>query len=102
VIDPALAFILSAMVGHLFGYEAALAIDASARPLREARELIERVVGATDVGDDVVRLVTAELGPIAERFMINLRSNLYDGQMEASTAVTLTSPIGMPVNRTPP
>src|SRR3954454_22025866 len=42
VVDPALAFILSAMVGHLFGYEAALAIDASARPLREARELIER------------------------------------------------------------
>ena len=27
----------SAMAGHLFGYEAALAIDASARPLREAR-----------------------------------------------------------------
>ena len=28
--------------GHLFGYEAALAIDASARPLREAMEVIER------------------------------------------------------------
>ena len=35
--DPRLAFVLSAMVGHLFGYEAALAIDAQARPLREAR-----------------------------------------------------------------
>ena len=34
---PPLAFVLSAMVGHLFGYEAALAIDAQARPLREAR-----------------------------------------------------------------
>ena len=33
-VDSALAFVLSAMVGHLFGYEAALAIDASARPLR--------------------------------------------------------------------
>ena len=40
-VDSALAFVLSAMVGHLFGYEAALAIDASARPLREAREVIE-------------------------------------------------------------
>ena len=30
-----------AMAGHLFGYEAALAIDASARPLREARAAIE-------------------------------------------------------------
>ena len=34
---PQLAFVLSTMVGHLFGYEAALAIDAQARPLREAR-----------------------------------------------------------------
>ena len=91
VVDPALAFVLSAMVGHLFGYEAALAIDASARPLREARELIEHVVSTTDVGDEVVRLVTADLGPMAERFMVGLRSNLYDGQLEASTAVRLTS-----------
>src|SRR3546814_6281814 len=29
----ALAFILATMVGHLFGYEAALAIDAQAMPL---------------------------------------------------------------------
>ncbi|MFM7094394.1 MAG: SIS domain-containing protein, partial [Actinomycetota bacterium] len=34
-VDQSVAFILSAMVGHLFGYEAALAIDATARPLRE-------------------------------------------------------------------
>ena len=42
---PQLAFVLSAMVGHLFGYEAALAIDAQARPLREARAAIEDEVG---------------------------------------------------------
>ncbi len=30
-VHPALAFVLSAMAGHLFGYEAALAIDAQAR-----------------------------------------------------------------------
>ncbi len=28
---PSLAFVLSAMAGHVFGYEAALAIDAQAR-----------------------------------------------------------------------
>src|SRR5207249_5384657 len=38
---PRLAFVLSAMVGHLFGYEAALAIDGQARILREARAAIE-------------------------------------------------------------
>ncbi len=32
------------MVGHLFGYEAALAIDAQARPLREARAAIDAAV----------------------------------------------------------
>ena len=90
-VDTALAFILSAMVGHLFGYEAALAIDASARPLREARELIERVVATTDVGDEVLRLVRAEIEPITDRFAAQLATGLYDGQMEASTAVRLMS-----------
>ena len=33
------------VAGHLFGYEAALAIDAQARPLREARAAIEDAVG---------------------------------------------------------
>jgi glucosamine--fructose-6-phosphate aminotransferase (isomerizing) len=41
---PALAFVLSAMAGHLFGYEAALAIDGLAHPLREARAAIEMLV----------------------------------------------------------
>ena len=90
-VDPALAFVLSVMVGHLFGYEAALAIDASARPLREARDLIERVVGATDVGEEIVKLVNAALGPMADRFFSGLGAGLYDGQMEASTAVRLVA-----------
>ena len=90
-VDPALAFVLSAMVGHLFGYEAALAIDASALPLREAREVIERALAGTDVGDEVLRLVRAELTPIADRFFANLRTGIYDGQMEASTAVRVVS-----------
>ena len=45
-VHPSLAFVLSAMAGHLFGYEAALAIDAQARPLREARAAIEAAVEA--------------------------------------------------------
>ena len=40
----ALAFVLSSMAGHLFGYEAALAIDGLAHPLREARAAIEMLV----------------------------------------------------------
>ena len=68
-VDSALAFVLSAMVGHLFGYEAALAIDASARPLREAREVIEHAVGRqSDNGDEVSHTCASGIGPHAERF----------------------------------
>src|SRR4029079_11776891 len=44
-VHPALSFVLCALVGHLFGYEAALAIDASALPLRAARGCIEALIG---------------------------------------------------------
>ena len=44
------------MVGHLFGYEAALAIDAQARPLREARAVHRRRCSLEQVdGDDAAR-----------------------------------------------
>ncbi|MGB0112895.1 MAG: SIS domain-containing protein [Ilumatobacteraceae bacterium] len=89
VVDPALGFVLSAMVGHLFGYEAALAIDASAHPLREARELIEQLVGAELTGDEVVERLGRDLRRPAERFHDGLRSGSYDGQLEASTAARL-------------
>jgi glutamine---fructose-6-phosphate transaminase (isomerizing) len=90
-VDSALAFVLSAMVGHLFGYEAALAIDASARPLREAREVIEQALITSDNGDDVLRSVCLGIGQHAERFGEGLRSGLYDGHLEASTAVRLSA-----------
>jgi len=88
-VDPALGFVLSAMVGHLFGYEAALAIDASAHPLREARETIERLVGEDLSGDEVVDRLRVELRQPIERFQDGLRSGLYDGHLEASTAARL-------------
>ena len=53
-VDPALGFVISAMAGHVFGYEAALAIDATARPLREAMEVIERAVGEERSADVVL------------------------------------------------
>ncbi|MEO7371481.1 MAG: SIS domain-containing protein, partial [Ilumatobacteraceae bacterium] len=90
-VDSALAFVLSAMVGHLFGYEAALAIDASARPLREAREVIESALIASDNGDDVLATVRHGIGQHSERFGEGLRAGLYDGHLEASTAVRLSA-----------
>ena len=90
-VDPALGFVLSAMAGHLFGYETALAIDGSARCLREAREVIEHLVASVPSADRVIRLLRTELRPSAERFTDGLRAGLYDGQLEASTASRLAA-----------
>jgi glucosamine--fructose-6-phosphate aminotransferase (isomerizing) len=88
-VDPTLGFVLSAMVGHLFGYEAALAIDASAHPLREAMEVIERAAASTTSADRVLEHVRAGIvRPIAE-YTDGVRAHRYDGHLEASTAVAL-------------
>jgi glucosamine--fructose-6-phosphate aminotransferase (isomerizing) len=93
VTHPRLAFVLSAMAGHLFGYEAALAIDAQARPLREARAAIETEVSADgdrDGAEVLARLVPV-FEPVADRFFDGLRAGSFDGHLEASTAVRLSS-----------
>ncbi len=92
--DPRLAFVLCTMVGHLFGYEAALAIDAQAIPLRLARAAIEERVsrpGGADDGDRLLNELRADLGPQAVRFADGVRTGSYDGHLEAGTAVRLSS-----------
>jgi glucosamine--fructose-6-phosphate aminotransferase (isomerizing) len=99
-VDPALAFVLSAMAGHLFSYEAALSIDAQARPLREARAAVEAAVSVASGGGqagpqfDGDRLL-AELHPAlalaAAPFFEGVRAGAYNGHLEAATAVRLTS-----------
>ncbi|MEY2590576.1 MAG: hypothetical protein QOJ67_2560 [Acidimicrobiaceae bacterium] len=96
VTHPSLAFVLAAMAGHLFGYEAALAIDAQARPLREARAAIEGAIsgspgGLRADGDRLLRRVRPQLEPLATRFFDGLRAGAFDGHLEASSAVKLAS-----------
>jgi glutamine---fructose-6-phosphate transaminase (isomerizing) len=91
---PALGFVLGAMVGHLFGYEAALAIDAQAMPLREARSAIETLIadaGAEAGGEELLRRLRPSLEAPAQRFFDGLRAGRYDGHLEAATAVRLAS-----------
>ncbi len=92
-VRPELAFVLSTVVGHLFGYEAALAIDAQARPLREARSAIEEAVSAPAPID--AERILADLRPrneaISTRFHDGLRTGAYNGHLEAGTAVRLSS-----------
>ncbi len=93
VVHPRLAFVLSAMAGHLFGYGAAMAIDAQARLLREARAAVEAALA--DVGDAVdpsmFDRVAAAVAPHASRFRHELRSGALDGSLDASVAVDLAS-----------
>lgn len=88
-VHPSLDFVLAAVAGHLFGYEAALAIDASARPLREARATVE----ATSPGapDALLDRLGPEIEAPARRFFDGLRAGGYDGSLEASTAARLAS-----------
>jgi glucosamine--fructose-6-phosphate aminotransferase (isomerizing) len=92
---PMLAFVLSTMAGHLFGYEAALAIDAQARQFREGRAVIESAVftsrDSRAAADEAFDRLATDLQPMASRFFDGLRANEFDGHLEASTAVRLAS-----------
>lgn len=94
VVHPRLAFVLSTVVGHLFGYEAALAIDAQAQPLREARAAIESLIDETRgqlSGEDFLDQIRPSLVLAATKFMETLRVGALNGHLEASTAVQLAS-----------
>jgi glutamine---fructose-6-phosphate transaminase (isomerizing) len=89
-VHPALGFVLSTVAGHLFGYEAALAIDASAVPLREARAAIEAAISGGD-GDAVLDRLAAGVDAPAVGFFDGLRTGTYDGHLDASSAVRIAS-----------
>ncbi|CAN5765979.1 hypothetical protein BH10ACT1_BH10ACT1_08830 [soil metagenome] len=90
---PELAFVLTTVVGHLFGYEAALAIDAQARPLREARGAIEEAVSGPVVPDaeQILSTLRPTFESVSARFHDGLRTGSYNGHLEAGTAVRLSS-----------
>ena len=89
---PMLAFVLATMVGHLFGYEAALAIDAQALPLKQVRAAIEDALedGPRDGEHVLASLRRAATQPV-QTFFDGLRAGQYDGHLEASTAVRVAN-----------
>ena len=91
-VDPRLGFILSTMAGHLFGYEAALAIDAQARPMCEARSAIEQAAAHPQMsGEEALVSVESTLERTAASFFDLLRTGELNGHMEASTASRVAS-----------
>ena len=100
-VHPSLSFILSAMVGHLFGYEAALAIDAQALPLREARAAIEEVLAEGGLGLAPLERLAKLVGEPAQAFFAGLRSGAYDGSLDVSTAVRTSSLLAYAIGTLP-
>ncbi|MDP9006123.1 MAG: SIS domain-containing protein, partial [Actinomycetota bacterium] len=86
-VHPALAFVLSAMAGHLFGYGAALAIDHQALVLREARAAIEAALSSADDASALLERLAPVLAPVARRVLDGLRSGAYDGHLPAAEAL---------------
>ncbi|HUR49805.1 MAG TPA: SIS domain-containing protein [Acidimicrobiales bacterium] len=90
-VHPDLAFVLSALAGHLWGYEAVLAIDSLARELRAVRSVVDDALSAGGMGLESLDAVGQELAPGADLFFRRLRSGEYDGNLEAGLAVRLAS-----------
>ncbi|MDQ3107068.1 MAG: SIS domain-containing protein, partial [Actinomycetota bacterium] len=90
-VHPDLDFVLSAMAGHLFGYEAAVAIDGQARHLRELRGEVEELVSASPQPHELLDRLSPAIAASADRFFADLREGSLNGHLEASTAVRLSS-----------
>jgi glucosamine--fructose-6-phosphate aminotransferase (isomerizing) len=86
-----LAFILSTMAGHIFGYEAALSIDAQATPFREVRSAIELAVAQNPdmTGEVMLGNLKPQIQKASQVFFDGLRSGDYNGNLEASTATKI-------------
>ncbi len=90
-VHGSLAFVLSTMAGHLFGYRAALAIDELALPLRRMRGAIESAFALAAPQGDALETLRPLLQAHHAAFRTGLLRGDYDGTLEARTASRLTS-----------
>ncbi len=106
-VHPSMAFVLAAMAGHLFAYEAALAIDATAEPLRRSRAVILKLLeqpseGAFPAAAELLKRLAPELRIHSEAFESLLRSGQYDGHLPPSLAVKVSSLFKYAIGVLPP
>jgi glucosamine--fructose-6-phosphate aminotransferase (isomerizing) len=90
-VEPELGFVLSAVVGHLFGYEAALAIDSLAVPLRKLRASIEVEIASQpdSYGSDMLARLQPAITQARSAFGNDLRQQRYNGHLSSSIAVDM-------------
>ncbi len=101
-VHRALDFVLAAVAGHLFSYEAARVIDSLADPLREMRVAVEAAVGRYMAPENAATVPTSSTGDLlagvaeditapANRLLSALQAGSYDGHLRVGTALRLTS-----------
>ena len=120
-VHPAVDFVLATAAGHLYGYEAALTIDARADPLREMRASTESLLavagsdgslpathgradaslGAPGREGDLLAVLAERLRAPANRFRDGVRAGSYDGHLRAGTAARLGAVLRYAVGMTP-
>ncbi|HZC51686.1 MAG TPA: SIS domain-containing protein [Mycobacterium sp.] len=83
---PAFAWVLATAAGHLLGYHAALAIDATARPLRAALQELERLV---DAGRDVAPSLPLAIRQPIEGVLRRAASGELRGVLSSAAALGL-------------
>ena len=102
VAAPELAFVSSAMAGHLFAYEAALAVDSLADPLRSTRALLEQAIAeietdrldpeaTTEAVEQHWRELQEPVRAYGKQFAEGLAQGDYDGHLSAGAAAKLSS-----------
>jgi len=91
--DQKLAFVLSAMAGHLFGYEAALSINALANPFRETRSAIEKHLSLNPEisAQELLETLKPKLEEVSNKFFDGLRAGEYNGSLEVNTATRIAT-----------
>ncbi|HEX2178244.1 MAG TPA: SIS domain-containing protein, partial [Actinomycetota bacterium] len=88
-VHPRVGFVLSAMAGHLFGYEAALAIDGQALPLREIRSAVQELASAGLTAESVLFHLGPRIRVPVRRFLDAVVNGDCDGVMNLGPAMRL-------------
>lgn len=91
------ALVLNTVVGHLFGYHAATAIDASAEPLIRARAALVSALDRTgDAWEALTEAPVREaLEQVKQEVLGGLRAQRYDAALGAAAAVQLATELSL-------
>lgn len=90
-VHPDLDYVLATMAGHLFGYEAALTVDAQARLLRTVRDAVQSALVAERAGADVLAALRDQIRRPSGPVLTELASSRMNGHLEASTAIRVSA-----------